>query len=61
MKIYEMSKKWQNVSRQGKLDYMKSKAKGISRRDRPVHLLPASPRGLWPQHRMNRHRQRRRV
>lgn len=38
-----MSKKWQNVSRQGKLDYMKSKAKGISRRDRPEHLLPAEP------------------
>lgn len=35
-----MSKKWQNVSRQGMLDCMKRKAKGISRRDRPVYLLP---------------------
>lgn len=55
-----MSKKWQNVSRQGKLDYMKSKAKGISRRDRPVHLLPAeSPWSAATA--QNEHRQRRRV
>lgn len=59
MKIYEMSKRWQNVSRQGKLDYMKRNAKGTSRRDRPVYLLPAEPPSSAPQHRMDRHRQRR--
>lgn len=41
-----MSKKWQNVSRQGKLDYRKRSAKGTGRRDRPVHLLPAESRRL---------------
>lgn len=41
-----MSKKWQNVSRQGKLDYRKRSTKGTGRRDRPVHLLPAESRRL---------------